>query len=212
MRMRSVAHRCAASALLASFAFALVASDAVPQQSAYRRWLDTGPRSEVAAYLVFLRDEGVEGVVPAVSLLRTSRSWRSCGGQEFAVPPKSLWPNMPPTLRLIAQLRDAGLLDPALARSVYRDPAMNACAGGSARSRHLHNRAIDFDLPAQGDYVAKLCAFWREHGRAANMGLGFYTPTAIHIDTTGYRTWGTDHSRRTSLCMTESAIDGSRSR
>lgn len=37
---------------------------------------------------------------------------------------------------------------------------------------------------------------------ALAMGLGFYTPTKIHIDTSGYRTWGNDYRRGTSLCMT----------
>ena len=168
----------------------------------YTRWLDAGHRSESDAYAAALRREGVDGVVPALALARTARMWRRCGRDEFGVPPVELQANMPPTLRLVARLRDLGILDPALARSSYRDPELNACAGGSAGSKHLQNRAIDFDLPDRLDNVAKLCAFWREHGEAENMGLGFYTPTAIHIDTAGYRTWGEDHHRGTSLCIT----------
>jgi uncharacterized protein YcbK (DUF882 family) len=108
---------------------------------------------------------------------------------------------MPPTLRLVARLRDEGLLDPNLARSVYRDDATNRCAGGAKGSKHLSNIAIDFDLPRSENNVDRLCAFWHEHGRKQNMGLGFYTPTAIHVDVAGYRTWGKDHTRRTSLCF-----------
>ncbi len=108
---------------------------------------------------------------------------------------------MTPTLRVVAQLRDAGILDPALARSVYRDAAVNRCAGGSARSKHRENRAIDFDLPSNPHNTARLCTFWRKHGPALNLGLGFYTPTAIHLDTAGFRTWGSDHHRGTSLCI-----------
>lgn len=104
---------------------------------------------------------------------------------EFATPPPELWQNMPPTLRVVAQLRDAGIIDPTLARSVYRSEAVNACAGGSAGSKHRENRAIDFDLPPNPDNVARLCELWREQGPALNLGLGFYTPTAIHIDTAG---------------------------
>jgi uncharacterized protein YcbK (DUF882 family) len=172
-----------------------------PPETRYARWLDAGHRSEADRYAAFLQAEGVAGIVPPQALARTARSWRACGNQEFATPPESLRANMLPTLRLVARLRDEGILDPALARSVYRAPEVNACAGGSARSKHLENRAIDFDLPARADNVAKLCAFWREHGEALNMGLGFYTPTAIHIDTAGYRTWGEDHTKRTSLCL-----------
>ena len=168
----------------------------------YARWLDAGHRTEAEHYIARLQAEGVDGVVPALALARTARKWRACGRDEFGVPPETLQANMPPTLRLVAQLRDLGILDTSLARSAYRDPELNACAGGSAGSKHLQNRAIDFDLPDRPDNVAKLCAFWREHGEAADMGLGFYTPTAIHVDTAGYRTWGEDHHRGTSLCIT----------
>ena len=107
---------------------------------------------------------------------------------------------MPPALRLVARLRDDGVLDPRLARSVYRKEAFNRRAGGAKGSEHLSNIAIDFDLPRSEHNVAQLWAFWREHGPAQSIGLGFYTPPAIHIDTAGYRTWGSDHTWRTSLC------------
>ena len=61
--------------------------------------------------------------------------------------------------------------------------------------------AIDFDLPASADAVPRLCAFWRTHGPALKLGLGFYSPTTIHVDTAGFRTWGSDHHRATSLCV-----------
>lgn len=167
----------------------------------YARWLDAGHRTEAEQYAARLQADGVDGVVPAPALARTARKWRACHRDEFGVPPEDLQANMAPTLRLVAQLRDLGILDTSRARSSYRDPDLNACAGGSAGSKHLQNRAIDFDLPDRPDNVAKLCAFWRDHGEAAQMGLGFYTPTAIHIDTAGYRTWGQDFHRGTSLCV-----------
>lgn len=190
--------------VLAALLVAIAGCALLPRspEKRYARWLDAGHRGEADAYAAVLRDEGVDDVVPALALARTARSWRLCGREEFGVPPAELQANMPPTLRLVARLRDLGILDPALARSSYRDPELNACAGGSAGSKHLQNRAIDFDLPDRPENVAKLCAFWREHGEAADMGLGFYTPTAIHVDTAGYRTWGEDHHRGTSLCIT----------
>lgn len=173
----------------------------LPPASRHARWLDAGHRDAADRYAAYLDSEGVGDIVPTAALARTVRRWRMCGNREFDVPPPELQANMPPTLRLIARLRDEGILEPHRARSVYRDPAMNTCAGGSARSKHLENRAIDFDLPKRGDNVERLCAFWREYGQALNMGLGFYTPTAIHIDTAGFRTWGDDHRRGTSLCV-----------
>lgn len=171
-------------------------------ETRYARWLDAGHRAEAERYAAFLRGEGLESVVPPMPLSRSARDWKRCRRDEFAVPPENLQSNMLPTLRLVARLRDEGILDPARARSVYRDPALNECAGGSPGSKHVQNQAIDFDLPDRPDNVARLCGFWREHGEALRMGLGFYSPTTIHVDTGGYRTWGTDYTRRTSLCLT----------
>jgi uncharacterized protein YcbK (DUF882 family) len=167
----------------------------------YRAWLADGHAADVEHYRAYLMEQGVGDAMPMSALLRTARSWQQCGNREFSVPPRELWPQMAPTLRLVARLRDEGLLDPWLARSVYRDPELNRCAGGAKGSKHLRNTAADFDLPPSDDNVARLCAFWREHGEVLGMGLGFYTPTAIHVDTAGYRTWGSDHTHRTSLCL-----------
>lgn len=169
----------------------------------FERWLDAGHRVQVDAYRAHLQRQQLADTMPMEALLRTSRRWRICLHDEFATPPAALQPNIEPTLRVIARLREAGLLDPALARSGWRDSRINRCAGGASSSRHIQNNAIDFDLPERADNVADLCAWWRQHGPRARMGLGFYTSTAIHIDTAGYRTWGTDRTRRTSLCNTK---------
>jgi len=42
---------------------------------------------------------------------------------------------------------------------------------------------------------------WRTQGAELKLGLGFYTPTRIHLDTLGYRSWGSDHTHKTSLCL-----------
>jgi uncharacterized protein YcbK (DUF882 family) len=97
-------------------------------------------------------------------------------------------------------LKEAGLVDERNIASAYRGDTLNRCAGGSDRSRHLSNNALDFDLAESPDNIKQLCEFWRNEGPALKLGLGFYTNTTIHLDTSGFRTWGTDHTRRTSLC------------
>jgi uncharacterized protein YcbK (DUF882 family) len=186
----------------------LVSCTAAPPSPAsrYERWLGASHQTDVQAYRAFLKRDEASDVVPMNALLRTSRRWRLCRHDEFSIPPPALWRNITPTLRVVRELRDAGILDPTLARSVYRDTAVNRCAGGSAGSKHRDNRAIDFDLPANPENVARLCAFWRKHGPELNLGLGFYTPTAIHLDTAGFRTWGSDHHRGTSLCMKQTLL------
>ena len=45
----------------------------------------------------------------------------------------------------------------------------------------------------------KLCQFWAQHGQSLNMGIGLYSSGQIHIDTQGYRTWGPDLTRNSSM-------------
>ena len=159
-----------------------------------------GHAARAEAYLAFLERGGAGGVLSARSLLVTGRHWRRCGAEPYAVPPRGAWPAMPPTLHLVRDLRAAGLLRDASVASVFRDPAFNRCEGGAPNSRHVSNRAVDFDLGAEAD-VAALCAFWRRHGPALAFGLGFYDRRRIHVDTAGFRTWGLDYTRASSWCV-----------
>lgn len=165
----------------------------------YAAWRESADAQGLGEYARLLADAGVGDVVPMPALLRSSRRWQACGAPEFLLPPTDRATAIVPTLRVVAQLQAMGIVDGSGARSGYRSAEMNRCSGGSTRSRHLLNAALDFDL-ADDTRVDALCAFWRTRGPSLAMGLGFYTPTRIHIDTAGHRTWGTDHSRGTSLC------------
>lgn len=171
----------------------------------FQDWNQSTVAAGVAEYRQYLQRQGLDDVAPMPALLRSARSWRECDAGEFALPPRALWPNILPTLRVLRQLQTAGLVDSRKVASGYRDETLNRCAGGSARSRHVSNNALDFDLSESPDNVKRLCDFWRSEGPALKLGLGFYTDTTIHLDTSGFRTWGSDHSRRTSLCNTEAS-------
>lgn len=193
--------------LFASFAAGLAgcrpASPAPTQEQRYADWvaqLEVPTIQRISAYQRLLQQENVARVAPMHALLRSARPWKACGTAEFSVPPASSFKNMIPTLRAIGQMQALDLVDGRRIASGYRDESLNRCAGGSGRSRHLFNNALDLDLPDRTDNVARLCAFWRQQGRSLHLGLGFYTPTRIHLDTSGFRTWGADHTRRTSLC------------
>lgn len=190
-----------AALLATALATATLTACAPPDPSErYARWRASNATA-ADAYLDYLRLHGVDRVLPAQQLLRSGRRWRLCGAEEFAVPPRAQWPAMVPTLRLVRELRDGGLLGPASVGSAYRAPAFNRCEGGAERSKHTVNAALDFDLsPAAPALRQRLCDYWRTQGSARRFGLGFYADDAIHIDTAGHRTWGGDYSRRTSLC------------
>lgn len=170
-----------------------------PPAERFAAWR-AGQPNVVSPYLAFLDRHGVGGVVPPDQLLRSGRRWRVCGGEEFAVPPPDAWPNLVPTLRLLADLRRRGVLGTDTVASGFRSPDFNRCEGGSTASRHLGNQALDLDLVPPPGGVTALCEAWRRDGARLRWGLGFYSPTKIHLDTAGFRTWGNDHHAGTSLC------------
>ena len=162
----------------------------------YRSWYLAAPyrAQQVKSFNDYLSGAEVAGVVPTWELFRTATSWKDCGGQPFEVPPTSEWPHIIQTLRYI---RDYVIpaLGPVEPVSVYRNPALNVCAGGAPESAHKHYSAIDM-VPLQPitreDLEKKLCAIHGAHGEPYGAGLGFYAFLRFHIDTTKFRRWGTD--------------------
>jgi hypothetical protein len=157
--------------------------------------------AQVTAFERHLGEQGVAQVLPLHQLLRSASSWRECASEPFALPPPEQWGAAVSVLRLLQALQAAGVVGTELeVHSAYRGPALNACAQGAAGSAHLRSFALDFTLPSGPDPTSRLCAFWREQGRAWRMGLSRYPSGRIHIDTAGFRTWGADHTGRTAVC------------
>jgi len=157
--------------------------------------------NEILAYQQFLDEKAVGDIIPLSQLLKSARDWKKCKAEPYTMPPEELWPNIVPTLLLVKKFKSEGVLINPVAASVYRDPVLNACAGGSPGSKHMQLSAIDFDIDAAPESLEILCNAWRTQGAELKLGLGFYTPTRIHLDTLGYRSWGSDHTHKTSLCL-----------
>jgi len=160
-------------------------------------------QAEVAAFGAMLRAEGLDAVVPLDQLLRSASDWAGCGAEPFALPPPAHWPAVRSTLKLLRHLQASGVLGAFEVFSGYRPPALNACAGGAPQSAHQQAFALDLlplDDPAAG---TRLCRFWREQGQDWQMGLSRYPSGRVHIDTWRYRSWGADHSGRSSFCAME---------
>jgi hypothetical protein len=162
----------------------------------YRSWYLAAPAraAEVKSFNDYLGGAGVAGIVPTWELFRTATSWKDCGGQPFEVPPTSEWPHIVQTLRYIRDyvIPTVGPVEPV---SVYRNPALNVCAGGAPESAHKHYSAIDM-VPltpiTREDLEKKLCAIHGAQGERYGVGLGFYAFLRFHVDSTKFRRWGTD--------------------
>lgn len=162
----------------------------------YRSWYVAAPwrAAQVKSFNDYLVSAQVAGIVPTWQLLRTATAWKDCGQQPFEVPPAEEWPHMVQTLRYIHDyvVPAVGPVEPV---SVYRNPALNVCAGGAPESAHKLDSAVDLVPLRPTDRVTlmrTLCGVHSAHGAAYNAGLGFYAYLRFHVDSTKYRRWNMD--------------------
>ena len=168
------------------------------EEGGYRSWYVASIRhqQQVKAFNDYLETWQVSGVLPTWQILRTATSWHRCGGMPFEVPPTTEWPHIVQTLRYV---RDyvVPAVGPVEAVSAYRNPSLNACAGGAPESAHKHYSAIDM-VPlrktSRGELMRTLCAVQARRGPDYQVGLGFYAFLRFHVDTIKYRRWGADPS------------------
>ena len=100
------------------------------------------------------------------------------------VPPKALWKNIVPTLRLVDDLRDH-VKSPIVILSSYRSVAYNKKVGGEKKSYHMSFRALDIAAAEVSPRkLRQLLVKWRDAGKFSG-GIGLY-PTFVHVDTRGY--------------------------
>jgi len=175
----------------------------------YRAWLARSPanREAVRAFRTYLDDRGLDGVIPVWQLIRTSSSWRECGADRFEVAPRDKWDNITTTLKFV---RDE--VEPAVGKvealSVYRNETLNRCSNGAPASAHRLFFALDLkpvsDNVSRPGMISRVCAAHRRSGSAYDAGLGFYSGMRFHVDSHGFRKWGTDGRGASSPCATGS--------
>jgi hypothetical protein len=162
----------------------------------YRSWYLAMPARaiQVKAFNDYLATWKVAGILPTWQLFRTATAWEQCGGQPFEIPPTSEWPNIVQTLRYVHDYV-VPAVGPVEAVSVYRNPALNQCAGGAPESAHKHYSAIDM-VPlrptTREDLMRALCADQARRGPDYQVGLGFYAFLRFHVDTQKFRRWNMD--------------------
>ncbi len=186
-----------------------VRAELAPGQSKadYYAWLARSPENRAA--VIHFRDrlaaEQVEAVVPIWQLVRTSSSWRQCAASPFEVAPDDKWAHIVTTLKFV---RDQVV--PAIgeveALSAYRNESLNACSAGAPASAHRLFFALDL-TPASADVtreamIRSICSAHVRQGQAYDAGLGFYSGLRFHVDTNGFRKWGSDGRGATSPCVT----------
>ena len=174
----------------------------------YRSWYLSAPwrAAGVKSFNDYLLTHEVAGVVPTWQLLRTASDWQRCGGPPFEIAPTADWPNIVQTLRYIRD-RVIPAVGPVEPVSVYRNPALNVCAGGAGTSTHLFMQAVDL-VPLRPTtreaLIRDLCKLHRREGEPYGVGLGFYAFLRFHIDTRKFRNWGFGEAPEAEQCRRES--------
>jgi uncharacterized protein YcbK (DUF882 family) len=111
-------------------------------------------------------------------------------GVKNSQPPKQLWKNIVPTLRIVDELRES-FDKPCSILSSYRSPDYNKTVGGVPLSEHMEFKALDiaFDGVSPQRVYDRLIE-WRKAGKFTG-GLGLYlTSGFVHIDKRGNNaTW-----------------------
>ena len=196
---------------LLDVAIASVAYDDLDQgQSGYRAWLAADPaRGEAVRMLeARLAQAGVLGVVPTAELLRTGSDWRGCGAP-FEVPPPEAQAAILQTLTFVrAHVQPA--LGPVEAKSAYRGPWLNVCAGGAERSAHREFSAVDLTplTPmTRAQLMAKLCPIYAASTAEDRLGLGFYAGVRFHVDTQRHRSWASQNGRAYAPCAADGSVN-----
>ncbi|GAA5124712.1 DUF882 domain-containing protein [Luteolibacter yonseiensis] len=111
-------------------------------------------------------------------------------GVTNSTPPREIWGNITPTIRIVDALR-AHFGRPIVLLSSYRSPAYNAAIGDAApKSFHMQFKALDIAVSGKTPrQVFAVLDQWRKEGKFKG-GLGLYS-TFVHIDTRGNNaTWG----------------------
>jgi hypothetical protein len=180
------------------------AAAAIDDEAAFARWAKANP--EIGNFEKYLAGAQLGGVIPSRQLLRTASDWQRCLGPQFDIPPPEQWPDVAQVLRLVVELKRRKILKEFEVASAYRNPPLNKCANGAKKSSHAVSFAIDI-LPVGRDGVDELalCGFWVAEGQHWQMGLSKYPSGRIHLDTSGWRTWGADHSRGSAYCALQRA-------
>ncbi len=183
------------------------------RQQAFNQWLeaDLSQAPRFAAFEAYLHDRGVGEVVPVWQLAQVDAQFAErCDLDPFAIPPEEQWPNIVPALQLVKD-EVIPAVGPVEVLSSFRSQAINTCARGASRSKHLSFAALDLaTVPRRRDpgLFRELCAMQRASGPESRMGLGaYFNPAApdsasgrFHIDAEGYRTWGHDYSMASNPC------------
>lgn len=142
---------------------------------------------EGLAYQSYLLSLNLRYIKP-IELLRPH--FKCIGHIHNHLPPRELWQNIAPTLKIADALREMLGVPLVSINSAFRSPAYNsACVGAATNSCHTRNLALDLVYACPPGEVVKAAQALRSQGKFKG-GIGRYR-SFTHIDTRGINAdWG----------------------
>lgn len=139
---------------------------------------------DLADFKAFIAGLGLRYFEPDEFLVKGNQNGSGpCQGKN-SFPPRSLWPNLTHTARMIDAIRDE-MQSAIRITSCYRSPSYNSCIGGESASLHMKFNAIDFVCNSGTPEIwRRVAARLRDEVPAFKGGIGRYS-TFVHIDTRG---------------------------
>jgi len=111
-----------------------------------RQWLREMPPAEAAVFATAASSFSQFFASLALSAFFTAaEALEKTDVSPNSPPPQALWPNIAPTLAVLAEVRNH-FNAPLRFHSTYRNPDYNVSRGGVPRSQHLAFRAVDFSI------------------------------------------------------------------
>ena len=140
--------------------------------------------SNVNRYANFVKGLRLRNITPRMVL---APHFKTRGHTVNSLPPKKLWKQMGPTLKVIDRM--AGEMGQPVKAiiSAYRSPRYNSAVRGKSHSLHMENQAVDVIFHGATPYhVAKVARYLRDKKRKFSGGIGVYS-SFVHVDTRGYK-------------------------
>ena len=142
-------------------------------------WFKIEPN--VHQYGNYILDLNLKNITPRMVI---APHFKNRGKIRNSIPPKKLWKQIGPTLKVVDKLCDEIGLPIKELLSVYRSPEYNKAVRGNKGSYHMSNQALDVTFCKTSPYRVAHAARRLRADKVFKGGIGRYYGF-VHIDTRG---------------------------
>ena len=142
-------------------------------------WFKIEPN--VHQYGNYILDLNLKNITPRMVI---APHFKNRGKIRNSIPPKKLWKQIGPTLKVVDKLCDEIGLPIKELLSVYRSPEYNKAVRGNKGSYHMSNQALDVTFCKTSPYRVAHAARRLRADKVFKGGIGRYSGF-VHIDTRG---------------------------